>query len=93
MMARLAFSIVVATDPDILIVDEALAVGDQGFKDKCLAKIDEFRSNGTTILFVSHDFLEIRRICSKVYWIKNGLVHMSGTVDDVGEKYIQQFHS
>jgi ABC-type polysaccharide/polyol phosphate transport system ATPase subunit len=91
MMARLAFSIVVATNPDILIVDEALAVGDQGFKNKCLAKIDEFRSNGTTILFVSHEFAEVERICDKVYWIKEGLVHMAGTVDDVGEKYLEQF--
>ncbi len=91
MMARLAFSIVVATNPDILIVDEALAVGDQGFRDKCLAKIDEFRSNGTTILFVSHEFAEVRRICNKVYWIKNGLVHMSGSIDEIDELYQEEY--
>ena len=92
MMARLAFSIVVATNPDILIVDEALAVGDQGFRDKCLAKIDEFRTNGTTILFVSHEFAEVKRICNKVYWIKNGLVHMSGTAEEIDKPYHEEFN-
>ncbi len=93
MAARLSFSMVVATNPDVLIVDEALAVGDKGFKDKCLAKIDEFRSNGTTILFVSHDFTEVKRICSKVYWIKEGLLHMEGPADEIGELYLEQYKS
>jgi ABC-type polysaccharide/polyol phosphate transport system ATPase subunit len=92
MMSRLAFSTIVATNPEILIVDEALAVGDKGFKNKCLNKIDEFRSNGTTILYVSHQFSEVKRICNRVLWLKNGVVHKEGTPDDVGEEYLAQFN-
>ncbi len=92
MMARLAFSTIVATNPEILIVDEALAVGDKGFKNKCLAKIDEFRANGTTVLYVSHQFSEIKRICNRVIWLKDGVVYKEGTPDDVGEEYIEQFN-
>ena len=91
MMARLAFSMIVATNPEILIVDEALSVGDRGFKDKCIAKINEFRSNGTTILYVSHQFSEVQRLCNRVVWIKDGLIEKEGDVNEVGEEYLSQF--
>lgn len=91
MMARLAFSMVVATNPDILIVDEALSVGDAGFRNKCLAKINQFRSDGTTILYVSHRFSEIESICNRVLWVKEGLIHKEGSVDTVGREYMAQF--
>jgi ABC-type polysaccharide/polyol phosphate transport system ATPase subunit len=91
MMARLGFSMVVATNPDILIVDEALSVGDAGFRNKCLGKINQFLSNGTTILYVSHRFSEIESICNRVVWVKNGLIHKEGAVDVVGKEYMEQF--
>jgi len=91
MMARLAFSMVVATNPDILIVDEALSVGDAGFRNKCLAKIRQFLANGTTILYVSHRFSEIQSICNRVVWIKEGTIYKEGSVQDVGEEYMAQF--
>ncbi len=91
MMARLAFSMVVATNPDILIVDEALSVGDAGFRNKCLAKINEFLKNGTTILYVSHRFSEIESICSRVAWVKDGVIYKEGSVKEVGDEYMAQF--
>ncbi len=91
MMARLAFSMVVATNPEILIIDEALAVGDKGFKNKCMAKMEEFRTNGTTILYVSHQFSEVQKLCNRVVWIKNGLVEKEGDVNEIGDQYLAQF--
>jgi ABC-type polysaccharide/polyol phosphate transport system ATPase subunit len=91
MMARLAFSMVVATDPDILVVDEALAVGDQGFQNKCIARINELIQKGTTILYVSHNYEEIKKLCNRAAWIHNGLVEKIGDVTEVGEAYMQQF--
>lgn len=91
MMARLSFSMIVATNPEILIVDEALAVGDKGFKNKCMAKIDEFRANGTTILYVSHQFSEVQKLCNRVIWIKDGLVEREGGVEEIGDAYLAQF--
>jgi ABC-type polysaccharide/polyol phosphate transport system ATPase subunit len=92
MMSRLAFSMVVATNPDILVVDEALAVGDIGFQEKCLKKIDELRKNGSTIIYVSHNEEEIIRICDRAAWLKDGKIEMIGDVKSVGEAYKEQFH-
>lgn len=91
MMARLAFSMVVATNPDILVVDEALAVGDMGFQNKCMNKITELRNNGTTILYVSHNHEEVKRICNRAAWLKDGLIEKIGDVDEVGAAYLEQF--
>jgi lipopolysaccharide transport system ATP-binding protein len=66
MVARLGFSVVVHLDPEILLVDEVLAVGDEGFQQKCLGKMEEFRSKGTTIVFVSHKLKEVQRVCDRV---------------------------
>ena len=72
MFVRLAFAVAINVDPDILIVDEALAVGDLEFQLKCMEKFTEFRNSNKTILFVSHDINSIRRFCDRVYWLKNG---------------------
>lgn len=93
MMARLAFSMVVATDPDILVVDEALAVGDKGFQEKCINKINELRSGGTTIIYVSHNEREIIRICDRAAWLKDGKIEMVGDVKTVGDAYNKQFNT
>lgn len=72
MFARLAFSVAINVNPDILIVDEALSVGDVFFQNKCFRKFDELQKKGTTILFVSHDIHSIKQMCSRVLWIEKG---------------------
>lgn len=72
MKSRLGFAIAVNVNPDILIVDEALAVGDDVFKTKCLEKMSEFKRQGKTIFFVSHSIFTVKSFCSKCMWIKNG---------------------
>lgn len=72
MFARLAFAVAINVEPDILIVDEALSVGDLFFQNKCFKKFDELRRNGVTILFVSHDISSVRQMCSRVLWIEKG---------------------
>ena len=72
MFARLAFSVAINVEPEILIVDEALSVGDIFFQNKCFKKFDELRGKGVTILFVSHDISSVKQMCSKVLWIENG---------------------
>src|SRR6185436_17174668 len=72
MLARLGFAVAVHTDPDLLLVDEVLAVGDQAFQDKCLAKIDTLREAGVTILFVSHDPHLVRKLCKRALFVDGG---------------------
>ncbi len=87
MMARLGFSVAVHTDPDLLLVDEVLAVGDQAFQDKCLAKIEALRADGVTILFVSHDENMVRRLCSRALLIDSGHLAADGDVNEVMARY------
>ncbi len=87
MKARLGFSIATEVNPDILIMDEVLAVGDAHFKRKSKMRIEQFREKGVTILFVSHDMEEITNICSKVAWIDHGKLKMLGDVREITEKY------
>lgn len=90
MMARLAFSIAVATNPDILIIDEALAVGDMGFRNKCAKRIDEIKAAGSTIIYVSHHLEEIKKICTRACYLEKGKVEMIGDVNEVCDYYEQQ---
>lgn len=83
MQARLAFSTTVAKDPEILIIDEALTVGDLGFKKKCAERIDEIRANGSTILYVSHNMDEIERVCTRAGFLKDGKIVKVGPVDEI----------
>lgn len=76
MIARLGFSIATEVSSDILIIDEVLAVGDEHFKAKCIKRIMGFKQKGITILFVSHNMQEIRRLCDKVLWLVNGNMRM-----------------
>lgn len=87
MFVRLAFAVAINVDPDILIVDEALAVGDLEFQLKCMEKFTEFRNQGKTVLFVSHDVNAVRRFCDRVYWLKNGVVEAEGETMEITEDY------
>jgi lipopolysaccharide transport system ATP-binding protein len=89
MYVRLAFSVIVNVDPDILIVDEALAVGDARFQAKCMKRIDTLRQRGTTILFVSHDITAVRRICDRAAWIDGGHLRSLGAVFQVTGDYTE----
>lgn len=73
MYARLGFAIATVTNPDILIVDEVLSVGDYLFQEKCERRIQEMITKGTTIILVSHDITLIERVCTKVLWIDKGM--------------------
>lgn len=86
MKSRLGFAISVNVDPDILIVDEALSVGDDVFKLKCISRMEEFKSQGKTILFVSHSLFTIKTFCNKCMWIKDGKLMSYG---DTGEIIVQ----
>ena len=74
MFARLAFAVSINVEPDILIVDEALSVGDTRFQVKCIDKMRELQESGTTILFVTHAIEQIKRFCTRAIWIKNGKI-------------------
>lgn len=87
MKARLGFAIAVNTNPDILIVDEALSVGDEIFKTKCLNKMDEFRKQGKTIFFVSHSIFTVKSFCTKAAWIKDGELMDYGDMGAIVQKY------
>ena len=87
MYMRLSFSVAVHVNPDILLIDEILAVGDQGFQKKCIDRIYQLQQQGTTIVLVSHHADTVRDLCSHVLWIENGVLHDSGTADDVLEQY------
>jgi lipopolysaccharide transport system ATP-binding protein len=87
MYVRLAFGVAAHLDPEILIVDEVLAVGDTAFQKKCLAKMGAFAQSGRTILFVSHNLDAVRALCQRGIWLKNGHMHRDGNVDDVIDEY------
>ena len=88
MQMRLGFSIAVNTNPDILLVDEVLAVGDEHFQRKCLNKIEEFRQEKKTIIFVSHDLGTISDICNITLWLDNGNIIKMGNSNEVIGEYI-----
>lgn len=88
MRARLGFSIATAVNPDILIVDEILAVGDYTFQQKCLRRMDEMLSGGTTLVFVSHSMEQVRKLCDYAVWINKGHIMKTGRVDEVCDAYM-----
>lgn len=90
MLARLAFSIATVVNPQILIVDEILAVGDAQFQEKSYRRMMELMGGGTTVLFVSHSLEQIRAMCSRVVWLEHGKVRMSGKASEVCDVYAAQ---
>ena len=89
MVMRLAFSIASHVEPDVLIVDEALSVGDLSFQQRCIDRMYEFRASGVTIMFVSHDPGRIRELCDEVVWLRGGRVAASGPPMEVTARYVQ----
>lgn len=87
MLAKLGFSVITQVDPDILIIDEVLAVGDYAFQKKCIETINEFKAKGVTILFVSHNLSDIGKICDRVIWIENHRLKASGKAENILEQY------
>lgn len=88
MVSRLAFSIATTIEPDILLLDEILSVGDATFKSKCVDRIRSFRDRGTTILLVSHDLKNLEEMCAKTLWIEKGSVREYGPSAEVIEHYL-----
>lgn len=90
MFARLAFAVSINVEPDILIIDEALSVGDLFFQNKCFRKFDELKEKGVTILFVSHDIASVRQMCSRVLWIDHGIQKKFDKCDLVCDLYMDE---
>ena len=88
MLARLAFSVASMVEPEILIVDEILSVGDAAFQEKSRARMLELMGGGTTVLFVSHNMEQVREMCDKVIWLEQGHVKMAGPTDRICDAYI-----
>lgn len=89
MLARLGFSVVAHLDPEILLIDEVLAVGDNEFQKKCLDKMMQFKKRGVTIVFVSHSMPDIERICDRVAWIDNHTIRLVGNSADIIQNYLK----
>ena len=89
MFARLAFSVAVSVEPDILIVDETLSVGDLKFQMKCMDRMQQMMNNGVTVLFVSNDINAIRRLCNQAIWIKDGIVQLYDKTNVVCDRYLE----
>jgi lipopolysaccharide transport system ATP-binding protein len=87
MYVRLAFAVAAHLEPEILIVDEVLAVGDAAFQKKCLGKMGSFAQSGRTVLFVSHNMEAVRTLCQRCVWLKNGRLHKDGKADEIVESY------
>ncbi|HCS73007.1 MAG TPA: teichoic acid ABC transporter ATP-binding protein [Clostridiales bacterium] len=89
MVSRLAFAIATIGTPDILIVDEVLSVGDFRFQEKCEARIQRMRDNGTTILFVSHSLEQVESICDRIVWLEKGHLKMFGDAEEICKIYAE----
>ncbi|CCG87689.1 ABC transporter ATP-binding protein [Erwinia piriflorinigrans] len=87
MLAKLGFSVISQVDPEILIIDEVMAVGDLAFQRKCIKTINEFKSKGVTILFVSHNLSDVEKVCDRVIWIENHHLKMIGNSHEVINAY------
>lgn len=89
MIMRLGFAVAIHIEPEIMIIDEILAVGDQAFQQKCLARMDALKASGTSFMVVTHSLEHVRRICNRGVWLDHGVVAADGPLDEVLEKYRQ----
>ena len=89
MYMRLAFSVAINVDADIILIDEILAVGDQHFQEKCFNKLRELKKQGKTIVIVTHSMGQVKKFCDRAVWLYKGEIRMDGKTDDVLEEYIK----
>lgn len=87
MKLRLAFSVAISHEPELLLIDEVLSVGDLRFQEKCFRRLEELQAGGTTVLFASHDETQVRRLCGRVVWLAHGRMQAQGDPDEVYEAY------
>jgi ABC-2 type transport system ATP-binding protein len=87
MEARLAFSVAVCLQPDILLLDEVLAVGDQAFRERCLERLRQYHARGGTLILVSHELEQLRELCTRGVWMDQGRIVMDGPIDAVLARY------
>lgn len=89
MYMRLAFSVAINVDADILLIDEILSVGDQHFQEKCYKKIEELKKEGKTMVLVTHSLESVKRLCDRAVWLHEGVIKMDGNSNEVVKKYIE----
>ena len=89
MYMRLAFSVAINVDADILLIDEILSVGDQHFQEKCYNKIEELRKEGKTMILVTHSLASVKRLCDRAVWLHDGVIKMDGNSAEVVKKYVE----
>lgn len=89
MYMRLAFSVAINVDADILLIDEILSVGDEHFQNKCFEKMKELREQGKTMVFVTHSMQSVKNLCDRAIWLKDGEIKMDGKTDEVVEEYVR----
>ena len=90
MYMRLAFSVAINVDADILLIDEILSVGDEHFQNKCFDKMLELKNEGKTMVFVTHSMDSVKKLCDRAIWLYNGKIRMDGDTKEVVEEYIKQ---
>ena len=90
MYMRLAFSVAINVDADILLIDEILSVGDQHFQEKCFKKMRELKAEGKTMVFVTHSMESVKNLCDRAVWLANGQVRMDGDTNTVVEEYLKE---
>jgi lipopolysaccharide transport system ATP-binding protein len=93
MLMRLGFSAAIHLEPDILLVDEVLAVGDEAFQQRCLDRINELKRQGVTVVFVTHDLKTVRAMCDRAVWLDDGYVQAEGHVERVIDQYLSQVYA
>lgn len=90
MYMRLAFSVAINVDADILLIDEILSVGDEHFQEKCFKKIEELKKSGKTIVFVTHGMGTVKRFCTRAVWLHQGKIKMDGEIETVITQYVEE---
>lgn len=90
MYMRLAFSVAINVDADILLIDEILSVGDEHFQNKCFEKMLELKKQGKTMVFVTHSMGTVKSLCDRAIWLKDGLIRMDGNTEEVVDEYIKE---
>ena len=90
MYMRLAFSIAINVDAEILLIDEILAVGDQHFQEKCFKKLEELKNSNKTIVIVTHNLQQVNELCSRAIWVQNGVIKLDGNPKEVVKAYLEE---